>query len=455
MREHDRQGVLLQGVTDRPVRVSFDEPSATTNGGALLLGLVDSRLGLTDALAAAIADGRQVAKVRHEMSELVRQRVHGLACGYSDCNDAARIGGDPAMRVLLGLGAKDAPASQPTLSRFETGRTPDDILRLLDAFADAVLARHRKRLKRRVRRITLDLDLTDDLVHGAQQLALFNTHYGGWCYLPLLAFVSFDDEPEQYLISTILREGRTPSGGELVELLDFVLSCVRRHFPETEILVRADGGFTRGEVIECLEERGLKYLLGMPRNPVLEAQSARLVAKARKLSEATGTTVAIFDETRYAAKSWKGGPRRVVFKAEVTRLDGREPRDNPRYVVTNLTCRAKRVYDVYRQRGDSENRIKELKCELDLGRTSCTSIDANHLRMLLTSAAYALMQELRLHVARILRERPTAASMRLRLLKIGGRVIQSARRVVVQLADSHPWKTDWLRLARGLGASSA
>lgn len=455
MNEHDRQAVLLQDLGDLPVRVSFDEPTATTNGGALLLGLVDRRLGLTRALATAIADPRQPAKVHHEIVELVRQRVHGLACGYADCNDAARIGADPAMRLLLGLDPDDAPASQPTLSRFETATTPEDVVRVLDALADAVLGRHRKRLKNRVRRITLDVDLTDDQVHGAQQLALFNTHYDGWCYLPLVALVSFDDEPEQYLISTILREGRSPSGSEVVELLDFLLSCVRRHFPRTEILVRADGGFTSGEVMDYLEEKGLKYLLGMPKSPVLDERSERLMLKARERSEASGKTVALFDETAYGAKIWKGVTRRVVFKAEVTRLDGREPRENPRYVITNLTRRAKSVYDLYRQRGDAENRIKELKCDLDLGRTSCTSADANQLRMVLTSAAYALLQELRLHAARLLRDRPTAASMRLRLLKIGGRVITSVRRVVIQLAESHPWKDDWLRLACALGASSA
>ena len=455
MSEHDRQGVLLQGLGDRPVQVAFEEPSATSNGGALLLGLVDQRLGLTEALAAAIEDPRQSAKVRHEVVELVRQRVHGLACGYSDCNDASRIGADPAMRLLLGLEAEEAPASQPTLSRFETGRTPTDIIRLLDAFADAVLARHRKRVRKRARRITLDLDLTDDLVHGSQQLALFNTHYGGWCYLPLLAFVSFDDEPEQYLVSTILRGGKSPSGSEIVALLDYVLSCVRRHFPNTEILVRADGGFTSGEVMDYLDQQGLSYLLGMPKNPVLNERSEHLMAEARKRSAACGETVALFDETEYGAKGWKGTKRRVVLKAEVTRLEGREPRDNPRYVITTLKCRPKRVYDLYRQRGDAENRIKELKCDLDLGRTSCTSFDANQVRMLLTSAAYALLQELRLHAARVLRERPTAASLRLRLLKIGGRVVTSVRRVVVQLAASHPWKGDWLRLAHALSASSA
>lgn len=455
MSEHDRQGVLLQGLGARPVAVGFDEPTATSNGGAVLLGIVDRRLGLSSALAAAIQDGRQAGKVRHEVADLLRQRVHGLACGYSDCNDTARIGADPALRLLMDLDDGESPASQPTLSQFETSRTPDEVVHLMDALADAVLRRHARRLKRRVRRITLDLDVTDDLTHGSQQLALFNTHYGGWCYLPLLAFVSFDDEPEQYLIGTVLREGRSPSSGEIVELLEYLVSCVRKHFPKTEILVRTDAGFTSGEVLAWLEEQRLSYLLGMPKNPRLNERSEALLAKARRESERTGRTVALFDETGYCAKSWRGTSRRVVFKAEVTRLDGREPRENPRYVVTNLKRRPRRIYDLYCMRGDVENRIKELKSDLDLGRTSCASANANHVRMLLTSAAYALMQELRLHVGRVLRQRPSVASMRQRLIKIGGCVITSVRRVVFRLATSHPWKDDWLRVASALGASSA
>ena len=455
MGEHDRQGVLLQGLGERDVLVSFDEPRATSNGGALLLGILDRRLGMTDALAGAIADGRQEGKVRHEVGELVRQRVHGLAAGYPDCNDASRIGADPAMRLLLGLSRDAQPASQPTLSRFETSRTSEDVVRLLDAFADAVLSRHRRRLKGRVRRITVDVDLTDDPVHGSQQLALFNTHYGGWCFLPLLAFVSFDDEPEQYLISTMLREGRNPTGGEVVSLLDFLITCVRRHFPATEILVRADGGFTSGEVLGFLDEQAVKYVLGLPKNPVLDAMAESLMEVVRQRAAETGKAVAIFGEAMHRAKAWAGATRRVVLKAEVTCLEGREPRENPRYVVTNLRRSPRSVYQMYRQRGDVENRIKELKCDLDLGRTSCSSMDANQLRLLLTSAAYALLQELRLHVARLLRQRPSASSMRLRLIKIGGRVVTSVRRVVIHLAESHPWKDDWLRLARGLGASPA
>lgn len=455
MSEHDRQSVLFQALGDRPVLVEFDEPSVTSNGGALLLGVLDRRLGLTERFASAISDRREAGKIQHEVIDLVRQRVHGLACGYSDCNDAARVGADPAMRLLLGRASDDAVASQPTLSRFETRTSPEDIVRLCDALADSVLERHRRRLKSKVKRLTLDLDFTDDLVHGTQQLALFNTHYGGWCYLPLLAFVTFDDEPEQYLIGAFLRPGRTATGGELVEFMKFLLSCVRRHFPRTSILLRGDGGFTSGEMLDYVEDEGLDYLLGMPRNPVLEARSETLLRRARRQSKKARRTIALFDETIYCAKAWKGRARRVIFKAEVTQLEDREARDNPRYVITNLGLAPRNVYKRYRLRGDVENRIKELKGDLDMDRTSCQSHDANQLRVLLTAAAYALLQELRLHVARRLRTRPTAATLRMQLIKIGGRVVSSVRRVVVHLAESHPWKHEWLTISRALAASSA
>lgn len=455
MNEHDRQSVLFQDLADRPVTVAFDEPAATSNGGALLFGILDRRLRLTERLAAAVPDRRQSSKVRHSLRDLVRQRVFGLACGYPDANDAVRVSVDPVLRLLLERDLAEPIASQPTLSRFETGLDPDGLMALSAALMAAVLERHRRRLGRCVRRVTIDVDLTDDLTHGSQQLALFNTHYGGWCYLPLLAFVSFDDEPEQYVVAAFLRPGKTPTSDEVVALLDPVLSAVREHFPKAKVLVRADGGFVGPALLDHLEGEGVGYLLGMPGNSVLNERSEALLARARHQAEQRGETVALFDETPYAARSWRGNQRRVVFKAEVTVHEGRMLRDNPRYVVTSLLCSPRRAYDLYRRRGDVENRIKELKDDLEIDRTSCHSFDANQLRLILTAAAYALLQELRLHVERLLRNRPTVASLRLHLVKIGGRVVRSVRRVVIHLAQSHPWATDWLRLARACGASPA
>ena len=422
-----RQSVLFPALLSKFVSVAFDEPTSTSDGGALLVASADRRLGLTEAYSAARDDGRDGSRVRHQLIDLVRQRVYGLACGYEDANDVEQVGRDPLFQVLLGKHPREGGslASQPTISRFENRVDVPELAAVGDAMAETVLARHRKRLGRRARRVTLDLDLTDDATHGAQQLSLFNGHYRSWCYLPLLGFVSFNDEPEQYLVSAVLRRGRTPTGEEVVALLDF------------------------------LEESRVEYVIGLAGNSVLRARSAQHVARVRREAKRRSESVAEYGETRYAAKSWKGRQRRVVYKAEVTRLEGRELRDNPRYLVTNLRHSPENVYGIYRLRGDVENRIKELKDDLAIDRTSCNSFLANSLRVLLTAAAYVLMQELRLHLLRRTHRRWQVGTIRLRLLKIGGRIQASVRRLIVHLAESHPWQREWHAVARGCGALPA
>lgn len=454
MPDSDRQSVLFQSLLPKTVSVAFDEPTSTSDGGALLVAGADRRLGLTEAFAAGLSDGRDASRVRHEVVDLVRQRVYGLACGYEDANDAAQLGRDPLFQHLLGKHPREGGslASQPTISRFENGVDVEELAALGDALAETVLQRHRKRLLGRVRRVTLDLDLTDDATHGAQQLSLFNGHYRSWCYMPLLGFVSFNDEPEQYLVSSILRTGRTPKGEEIVALLEPLIEHVRQAFPKARIRVRLDGGFAGPVLLDYLDESRVEYVIGLAGNKVLWRRSRQDIARVRKEAHRQGESVAEYGETRYAAKSWKRRERRVVYKAEVVHLAGRELRDNPRYLVTNLRHSPKNVYQIYRQRGDSENRIKELKHDMAIGRTSCTSFLANSLRVLLTAAAYALLQELRLHLLRRTTRRWQVGTIRLRLLKIGGRIHASVRRLVVHLAESYPWKREWFRVARACGA---
>ncbi len=202
-----RQFVLFPDLLERPVHAAFDEPDTTSDGGALSLKALDDQVGLTALLAGAIIDRRKPGKVRHAMEELVRQRVFGLACGYEDANDAARLGHDPLHKLLLGRDPVEgaALASQPTLSRFESGFSGPELFRMGSALAVAVLRYHRDRLGRGVRRITVDLDPTDDPAHGRQQGVLFNGFYDSWCYLPLLAFVRFADGPEQCLVTRCMR----------------------------------------------------------------------------------------------------------------------------------------------------------------------------------------------------------------------------------------------------------
>ncbi|MDQ7088464.1 MAG: transposase [Acidobacteriota bacterium] len=225
-----------------------------------------------------------------------------------------------------------------------------------------------RRLRRKkVKRVTIDLDPTDDPTDGAQQYSLFNGHYGSWCYLPLLGFLSFDNEPDQHLFAAILRPGTAPAGQAAIHLLRRTIARLRAKFPKAKIRVRLDGGFASPDMFEYLEEEKVEYLIAMAKNKVLERRSKRLMGTARRLSRESGKSVVLFSETRYAARSWKGQKRRVIYKAEVVCLAGRTPKDNPRFVVTNLPHKPENVYKIYRMRGDSENRIKELDNELYFG----------------------------------------------------------------------------------------
>ena len=454
MAKDTRQTVLFPALVSRPVHVRFDEPFTTSDGGALLLKAVDDKLGLTRRLADCLLDPREPGKVRHRLIDLLRQRIFGIACGYSDANDVAHLGTDPMHKLLLDRDplVGDDLASQPTLSRFENKRRLTDLYRLGETLMDTVIKRHRYRLGgRKAKLVTIDLDPTDDPTHGQQQLALFNGHYDSWCYLPLLGFVSFNDEPQQYLVAALLRPGNAHPKIGTVAMLKRLIPALREAFPFAILRVRLDGGFACPEVLDYLDGELVEYLVGMGKNSVLEQMAGGELASARECFEQDDETIAVYGEGQYAAKSWQY-LRRVIYKAEVVSLSGREPRDNVRFVVTNLLHASARVYQIYRQRGDSENRIKELKDDLDLGRMSCHRFWANQLRLLLTAAAYVLMQELRSRLAKTTLASAQVASLRLRLLKIGGRITRSVRRIVIHLAAAHPWRRQWCQAARAWGA---
>lgn len=450
------QRVVFPELLGRPVVARFDEPATSVDGGALLLAGLDRRLGLTGRLAGVLRDARQPGKIVHDLLDLLRQRVFGLACGYADTNDARALREDPIQKLLLerdpitGVGLAD----QSTLSRFENAVGRRDLYLMASELMDVVIEHNRERLgPRRVKRITIDLDPTEDATHGQQQLALFNGHYGTWCYLPLLAFVTFDGEAEQQLVAAILRGGRAAASAGALPLLRRLLPRLRQAFPRARLRIRLDGGFAGPEMLAFLEEERLEYLVGIAKNSVLKRRIEPLMKLVRRTSKRSGQTETAFGETCYAAHSWRRRERRVIMKAEVTRLADRSPRDNPRFVVTNLRHSPANVYQIYRERGDTENRIKELQNDLEIGRTSCMRFLANQLRVLLTAAAFVLFQQLRLRAAHRIQDRPTAGTMRLRLLKIAARVESSARRVVVHFAESHVWAKQWMLLARSCGAS--
>jgi hypothetical protein len=437
--------------------MSFDDVAGSSDGGAVLLKAVDQALGLTPALAAAFRDNRQGSKVRHTAAELLGQRIYGLALGYPDANDAGRMGSDPMMRILIdrdGVGGA-ALASQPTLSRFENSASNTDMYRMGTTIAEKVIAFHGTRLRcRNVKKVTIDLDPTDTPNHGEQQeLSFFNGHYGHYCYLPMLGFVSFNDEPDQYLVAAVLRSGVASTRDGARGVLRRILTILRRTFRKARILVRLDGGFAAPEIFDFLDAQKVDYVVGMPGNKVLDKRAEDLMDIVRSLSERTGRGEALFGETRYAAGSWNGKERRVIYKAEIVRHPGRSARDNQRFVVTNLRHAPERVYDVYRMRGESENRIKEMQHGLRLDLTSCMSFKANQMRVLMTAAAYVLMQALRSRLAHTSLARKQVDSLRLMLLKIGAKITTSVRRIVIRMAENHPYRDEWHQAARAWGAS--
>ena len=405
------QTVLFPDRLDRPVMATFDQPHASSDSGAVLLKAADHRLGLLTALTATVPDARASARVTHGVSDLIAQRVFAIACGHPDGNDADRL-------------------------------------------ADRVLARHRRR-RRGARLITIDLDVTEDETHGAQQLTFFNGFYDPWGYLPLVASRTFDDEARQYLVAAILRPGNAAGTAGAVGLLKRLLPKRWRAFPRARLRVRLDGGFATPEIFDPLEAAGVEYVVAMGNTAVLTRHAEPAGAPLQAVVATTQEPATAYAEAAYQAGTW-AVPRRTMIKAEVVWHHGRVPRDNPRFVITNLRQTPAWIYTHgYCARGDSENRFKALKHALAFGRTSCTRFWANQLRVTLTAAAFVLFQELQLHADRTARRGAQVPRLRQALITIGVQVVRSVRRIVLHFPRSHPDAVSWARLARALGAAPA
>jgi hypothetical protein len=440
------------------VVAKFDQRQGSSDGGAILLQAAERRLGLASALTGCLRDERQAGKVRHELHELITQRVMAIALGYEDANDAARLAGDPIHKLLVGRDPIDGEdlASQPTLARFENAPNRKELLRMTEALADRVIERHRKRLHGRARRITIDLDPTEDPTHGAQQLSFFNRHYDSHCYLPMVCFLTFDGEAEQYLVAAVLRPGNAPGSAGALGILRRLIARVGDAFPKARIRVRLDGGFASPKVLDFLDcEPKVEYLVNLASNAVLKRKVKSAMRRARRASKVSGQTEHVYGECRYATRKTWPWKRRVIYKAEVVCAVNKEPKDNPRFVVTNLKQNPQWIYEqVYCQRGDVENRIKELHDGMQIGRTSCSDFLANTFRVLLTAAAYVLMQEMRLHLSPTRHARAQVSTLREHFLKLGAQVIVTVRRIVLHLPQAFPYRDNFHRLALSLGAQT-
>jgi hypothetical protein len=300
------QCLLFPEIFGKPVVLQFDQLNGSSDGGAVLLKAADRRHGLIQALAGCLRDRRQAGKVDHCLRALLSQRVFSIACGYPDANDSARLSADPIHKMLLDrdpITGRDL-ASQPTLSRFENSIRPRELYRLGEALADSVMERHAQRLGGRARLVTIDLDPTDDPTHGAQQLSFFNGHYDSWCYLPVMGFVSFNNEAEQYLCAAVLRPGNVTAAVGAKGILRRLINMISYSFPGARIRVRLDGGFAHPDLLDFLEgESNLEYVIAMAKNAVLKRKAKPAMRQARKLSRQSGKTEHVYGEARYAART--------------------------------------------------------------------------------------------------------------------------------------------------------
>ena len=273
----------------RPVVAKFDQRQGSSDGGAILLQAAERRLGLTSALAGCLRDARQAGKVQHELCELITQRVMAIALGYEDANDAARLACDPIHKMLVGRDPVDGEdlASQPTLSRFENAPNRKELLRMTEALAGRVIERHRKRLHGRARRITIDLDPTEDPTHGAQQLSFFNRHYDSHCYLPMVCFLTFNGEAEQYLVAAVLRPGNAPGSAGALGILRRLIERVGELFLRRESGCASTAASRHPKVLDFLDcEPKVEYLVNLASNAVLKrkVKSAMQWARRRRSS---------------------------------------------------------------------------------------------------------------------------------------------------------------------------
>jgi hypothetical protein len=433
-------------VEGRAVEASFDAGLVTSDAGALLLGATDRAIDLVERFADCFRDHRRLDLIEHSVATLVRQRVFGIALGYEDLNDHDELRHDPVMAVLAGkLSAKRedcAPvAGKSTLNRLELSRAAPTRYHKIaydEAAIEALLVTlFLEADARSPKRIILDLDATDDPLHGHQEGRFFHGYYDCYCYLPLYVFCG------RHLLAAKLRPADIDASAGSVEQVARIVSQIRARWPHVRILLRADSGFAREALMAWCEENRVDYVFGLARNVRLVAMIEDELAAARARAEQTGRPARRFKDFQWSTlESWSRR-RRVVAKAEWTQGEA-----NPRFVVTSLKRNetgARVLYeDIYCARGDMENRIKECQLDLYADRTSAATMRANQLRLYFASMAYVLVCALRrIGLAETAFADATCGTIRLKLLKIGALVRISIRRIKIAMASACPAAVDW------------
>ena len=416
----------------KKVSAAFDGGRLTSDGGVLLLAQAEREMRICARLAGCIADPRDQSRVIHQLDDILRARVLAICCGYEDADDLDALRDDPGFRLALGKlpGSGAGLASQPTMSRWENAPSTRELARMMQAMIGIYCASYPVPPKA----VTLDIDDTCDIVHGYQQLSFWNGHHGERCFLPIHVYDTVTGRP----VAMLLRTGKTPSGAEAAGHIRRLVRHIRRHWPETHITIRGDGHYGRPEVMAFCEAAGVDYVFGLPTNAALRADPVIVAAAdacAVNRAQRQYPVLRHCAETRYGAKSWKC-QRRVAARIEASTLGM-----DIRYVVTSLADgSAEHIYDtLYCARGQAENLIKMHKTQLASDRTSCRSANANQMRLILHTAAFWLMWRIQQAIPKTTALAASEfATLRLRLLKIAARVIETATRIRVAFASACP-----------------
>ena len=406
----------------RVVEGRFDGGSMTSDAGVMLLGEVDRKLGLLEAASRCIADPRSPALIEHGVRDMLRQRVYGLALGWEDLSDHGALREDVAMQTAVGV--DHVVASAPTLCRLEKWADRATAWRLHEVLVDQFIAS----FKSAPEELVLDFDATDNPLHGQQEGRFFHGYYDCYCYLPLYVFCG------QQLLCAYLRPSRIDGAKHAAGILKLLVTRLRQQWPQVRIVFRGDSGFCRQRILNYCERAGVQYIVGLARNPRLQGITEFLELAMKDEFVRTAHKQREVGEFVYAAQSW-ARERRVI-----TRLEYGPQGNNPRYVVTNLTGPAQALYDdLYCQRGEAENRIKEAQVGLFATRTSCQHFQGNQLRVLLAALGYCLIERLR---ALALQGTALASAqvdtLRIKLLKVAAVITRNTRRIRLYLASNWP-----------------
>jgi len=438
MTECTGQGDLFGKVGRSRIEASFSGGDISSDaGGALLLRQAERRFGLLAAAARCLPDRRDPDKVQHTRRAQLTQRVYGIALGYEDLNDHDTLRRDQALQMALGQ--RQEASSSPTLCRFENAMGRAEAIALHGVLVEHFIASHEQAPEE----LVLDLDATDDAVHGRQEGRFFHGYYDHYCFLPLYVFSG------EELLAAYLRPANVDGAHHAGAVVKLLVRRLRQAWPQVRITIRADSGFCRRRLLSWCERHAVAYVIGLAKNKRLNRLASEPMAAVQAQFEVSGEKQRGFAEFSYAAKTWKRS-RRVILRSEYGAQGG-----NPRYIVTNRDDEAAGLYDtIYCQRGEMENRIKEQQLGLFADRTSCSRWWPNQFRLLEAALAYVLMQGIR-RVGLVGTDlaRAQCTTIRLKLFKIGAAIVGSVRRIQVLLSSACPYQEVFLTAAQRLRPS--